>query len=206
MGEAAMTTGPRDELEAGRGHLRASHADREQVIGVLKVAFVQGRLDRDEFDLRVSQTLASRTYAELAAVTGDLPAGLAVAQKPAPARGSVNKKKKAVAALTSATLAIAGILVAAPSIPDGSPFAVPVTLVFCLLCIAVSTGWMLLLHAWLDQRAGRPSGQGLPSGPSGQATRRPLSADPGTQLPPGDDRHWHTAEAVPIVRPRLLPS
>jgi hypothetical protein len=28
---------------AGRGLLRVSHADREQVIDVLKVAFVQGR-------------------------------------------------------------------------------------------------------------------------------------------------------------------
>jgi hypothetical protein len=27
---------------AGRGDLRASHADREQVIGALKAAFVQG--------------------------------------------------------------------------------------------------------------------------------------------------------------------
>jgi hypothetical protein len=34
-----MATGPGDELEAaGRGHLRASHADREQVIGILTTA------------------------------------------------------------------------------------------------------------------------------------------------------------------------
>ena len=31
---------------AGRGRLRASHADREQVIGTLKAAFVQGLLVR----------------------------------------------------------------------------------------------------------------------------------------------------------------
>ena len=37
---------------AGRDHLRASHADREQVIGTLKAAFVQGMLAKDEFDLR----------------------------------------------------------------------------------------------------------------------------------------------------------
>jgi hypothetical protein len=36
-----------------RGGLRASHADREQVIGTLKAAFVQGMLAKDEFDLRV---------------------------------------------------------------------------------------------------------------------------------------------------------
>ena len=75
--------GPGDGLEAaGRGHLRASHADREQVIGTLKAAFVQGRLTKDEFDLRVGQTLAARTYAELAALTADLPAGLAAPCRP----------------------------------------------------------------------------------------------------------------------------
>jgi Domain of unknown function (DUF1707) len=73
---------PGDEIaagKAGRGHLRASHADREQVIGTLKAAFVQGMLTKDELDARVGQTLAARTYAELAAVTADLPAGLAAA-------------------------------------------------------------------------------------------------------------------------------
>ena len=67
-------------VAAGRGHLRASHADREHVIGTLQAAFVQGRLGRDEFDLRVGQALASRTYADLAALTADLPAGLVVAE------------------------------------------------------------------------------------------------------------------------------
>jgi len=43
------------------------------VVGTLKVAFVQGRLTKDELDARLGQTLASRTYAELAALTADLP-------------------------------------------------------------------------------------------------------------------------------------
>jgi putative transcriptional regulator len=60
---------------AGRGFLRASHADREHVIDVLKAAFVQGRLTKDELDLRVGQTFASRTFADLTALTADLPAG-----------------------------------------------------------------------------------------------------------------------------------
>ena len=48
--------GPGDEMAAaGRGQMRASNADREQVIGMLKVAFVQGRLTKDELDLRVGQ-------------------------------------------------------------------------------------------------------------------------------------------------------
>ena len=56
--------------------LRAARADRERVIDLLKAAFVQGRLARDEFDVRVGQALVSRTYAELAAVTADIPAEL----------------------------------------------------------------------------------------------------------------------------------
>src|SRR5215471_2054881 len=74
-----MTTGPGDEKAAGgpgRGHFRASHADRERVIAALKAAFIQGRLTKDEFDSRVGRALGSRTYRELAALTADIPAGL----------------------------------------------------------------------------------------------------------------------------------
>ena len=68
--------GPGDGLEAGgRGHLRASHADRERVIGTLEAASVQGRLTKDELDARAGQAFAARTYAQLAALTADLPAG-----------------------------------------------------------------------------------------------------------------------------------
>ena len=62
--------GPGDEIAAGaagRGRLRASHADREQVISILKAAFVQGMLAKDEFDQRVGHAFASRTRGELAA-------------------------------------------------------------------------------------------------------------------------------------------
>jgi hypothetical protein len=69
-----------------RGHLRASHADRDQTINVLRAAFVQGYLARDEFDLRISQALTSRTYADLSTVTADLPAGLAAASSAQPSR------------------------------------------------------------------------------------------------------------------------
>jgi hypothetical protein len=73
-----MTTGSGDEKAmgtTGHGHLRASHADRDHVIDALKAAFVDGRLTKDEFDVRVGQTFASQTCAELAALTTDLPAG-----------------------------------------------------------------------------------------------------------------------------------
>ncbi len=75
--------GPGDEIAAGGCGCRMPTA---QVIGVLKAAFVQGMLAKDEFDLRVCRAFASRTCAELAAVAADLPAALAAAQPPEPAR------------------------------------------------------------------------------------------------------------------------
>ena len=78
-----MTAGPGDQGAAdgaARGYLRASHADREHVITVVKAAFVQGRLTKAELDGRVGQAFAARTYADLAAITADLPAGLARTQ------------------------------------------------------------------------------------------------------------------------------
>jgi hypothetical protein len=57
---------------AGCGHLRASDADRERAIEVLKVAFAQGRLAQDDFEPRIGQAFAARTYAELADVTAEL--------------------------------------------------------------------------------------------------------------------------------------
>jgi hypothetical protein len=121
-GEAPVTAGPGDQKPAAaRGHLRASHADREYVLDTLKDAFVDGRLTRDELDLRTGRALASRTYADLAALTADLPAGPAPARPPrkparARARRPVSKPVKWAACgfITPAMLAIAivtGVLV-----------------------------------------------------------------------------------------------
>jgi hypothetical protein len=67
---------PEPEAQAAAEGLRASRADRERVIDLLKAAFVQDRLDKDEFDTRIGQALASRTSGELAAATADIPAEL----------------------------------------------------------------------------------------------------------------------------------
>ena len=72
-----MTNGPGNTMPlvaAGQGLLRTSRADREHVVSVLQVAFVQGRLTQDEFVDRVGRALASRTYSELSPITADLPA------------------------------------------------------------------------------------------------------------------------------------
>src|SRR5258708_17123502 len=82
---------------AGDGRMRASTADRDRAVDVLKAGFAEGRLTKDEYDARVSQAYAARTYAELAMVTADLPGGPMVAsygqpylQPCSPARSSAD--------------------------------------------------------------------------------------------------------------------
>jgi hypothetical protein len=58
----------------GPGTLRASHADRDRVVETLRVAAGDGRLSAEELDERLELALNARTYAELAALTTDLPA------------------------------------------------------------------------------------------------------------------------------------
>jgi Domain of unknown function (DUF1707) len=109
---------------AGRGHLRASHADREQMIDALKGAFVQGRLTKDEFDVRVGQTFASRTYAELAMVIAGLPAEPARPHPPRkPATRPASNAVRWVASgwVTPAGLAAAYVLA---SLRDGAGYEV----------------------------------------------------------------------------------
>lgn len=125
-----MTAGPGDWTptgRVGRGRLRVSHFDREHVVEVLKAAFVQGRLTKDEFDLRVGQALVSRTFLELATVTVDLPAGRSRARYPrrpagVPVRHLVRKVVTAGAHLV--------VPVAALGLLAGIAFAMLITPVF----------------------------------------------------------------------------
>jgi uncharacterized protein DUF1707/uncharacterized protein DUF4190 len=70
-----MTLEPGHGMPGGYGSMRSSTADRERAIDVLKAAFAEGRLSRDEFVDRSERVYRSLTYAELAALTADLPAG-----------------------------------------------------------------------------------------------------------------------------------
>lgn len=55
--------------------MRAATADRERTVDVLKAAFAEGRLDQDEYNERMGLAYQARTYGDLVALTGDLPAG-----------------------------------------------------------------------------------------------------------------------------------
>lgn len=63
-----------DPAQLGPGDLRASDADRAAVAQRLQVAVDEGRLDLSDYDERLRDTYAARTYAELERVTADLPA------------------------------------------------------------------------------------------------------------------------------------
>lgn len=61
--------------------LRASHADRDRVVDVLRIAAGDGRLTAEELDERLEAALSARTVGELTTLTADLP--------PDPASGGV---------------------------------------------------------------------------------------------------------------------
>ncbi len=175
-----MTTGPQDPAAAGRDQLRASHADREQVIDTLKNAFVHGRLTKDELDARAGQALAARTHADLAALTADIPPAPAAARPtrpPAPAR----RRPLARAAAKSGicliiTAAAIGAVILLPVDPGGpGPWGGLIVL------LAVSGLWTALgimgyavFTAW-DERSSRRQLPPWP-GPGGQALEGQQSA------------------------------
>jgi hypothetical protein len=107
-----VTIEPGDQMAAGptgRGHLRASDADREQVVDALKAAFVQGRLSQDELHRRVGEALQSRTYAGLAMLTADISAKPAE-PAPVPKAAAVPAGKP----VSTKTLAWAGVIAVLP--------------------------------------------------------------------------------------------
>jgi hypothetical protein len=176
-----VIAGPGDEktaATAAHGRLRAGHADRDHVIDVLKTAFVQGRLAKNEFDLRVSQTLTSRTYGDLAALTADLPAGpaaTAAPRKPAPVPGQPQVNQPLMWSTGGLTLVgVASIVAALPT----NGFLLLVAGVLTVLICAPVAG-TLMLDLW---RGKRSSGQ--PPLPPAQRAR-PLEGDRDSSF--GDD-------------------
>jgi DUF1707 SHOCT-like domain len=182
--------GPGGEIAAGEGGqdcLRASHADQEQVIDTLKAAFLQGRLTKDEFEARVSKVL--HTYAELDALTADIPAGPTEAHSPEPARESHNRKViqrgTAVGAGFGMAFTAAAVAMAGGSLAVGL-IAVPVV----GAVMAVLLAGLLTLLSWaLEKGSSRqppPNADGEAAGlsaPAGQL--RQIRHDP-----------RHTAEAA----------
>ena len=180
-----------------QGRLRASHADRDQAIDVLKAAFVQGRLTKGEFDLRVGRVFASRTYADLGALTADIPGSVTGAQ---PSGEGARERGRALSFKTAAGVGAvgAGPAVASAAVvlmqSSGVPAVAGVLLVGLTgLLVTVLLGALLVLLSWAVRRSQRGPAQGPPSGPAGLASERPAST---RQLPPTRRDRWRIAEAA----------
>jgi hypothetical protein len=199
-----VTAGREGGTAGERGRLRTSRADREQAIDTLKAAFVQGRLTKDEFDLRVGRALASRTYADLAALTADLPdrvpdlpdrvAGVQLSDEDALEPGRMLSFKTAVrvgaVGATPAMASAAVLLVQSSTVPAAAGV---ILVALTGLSVAMLLAVLLMLMSWAVRRSEPGPGQEPPSGPTGLATERPA---PDRSLPPAARDRWHIAEAV----------
>lgn len=177
--------------EGGRGRLRASHADRERVIGTLKAAYAYGLVTKDEFDARVSQTFAARTYADLAVITADIPSGLASAPpplRPAPATASAPVPANVAAGdrAIMATAIVAGLALVA------SVFAGPLSGLLVLGGVGSAfVSSLLFVIQMRSQRTERPGGQPprrVDSGPA--AAGRSISASSAERFPRAGKPGW----------------
>ncbi|WP_069814791.1 DUF1707 and DUF4190 domain-containing protein [Streptomyces sp. TP-A0874] len=55
--------------------MRASHADRERAVDVLKAGFAEGRLSQGEYEQRLGRAYQAQTHGQLQAIVADLPQG-----------------------------------------------------------------------------------------------------------------------------------
>lgn len=102
--------------------VRASDSDREQAVEVLRGQFAEGRLTLEEFDERASAAYTAKTWADLRALTSDLPVRLGFETAPA------SVVPGPVAAVSSAR-------------PGAWRFAPLIPMAFVLLVLANAGGW-----------------------------------------------------------------
>ena len=157
-------TGPGNDLPeraANLGHLRASQADRERAIDVLKTAFIEERLTKDAFDLRVDQALASRTYGELAAATGGLRVGPAADRPAAAGPAATGPSSSAGRTLANAArrsgvcILAAFVMVGIAALNHGENLALPLAF-FSVVAAAIAVSGLLgygVVDAWRVHRS-----------------------------------------------------
>jgi hypothetical protein len=184
-----------------RGRMRASHADRERTIDTLKAAFVQGRLTKDELDQRVGQAFASKTYAELAALSADLPAGPAPSRsRPVRAPGpSLGDKKVLDWAIVSVLSPL--VPLAAAFLSENQVFLALTGIMLVLDLLIGLPFLMIVVGTRVEERRKERRSLGsrgqLPPGrdgrPPGGQRRGGTGHDP---APPG----WHTGETRADMR------
>ena len=162
---------------AGCGYLRAPRVDSEHLIDVLKAAIVQSRLTKTELEVRVGQAFAAWTYADLAAFTGDVPAGLTDAVPTGRVAQPQGRRTMGNAAKPGVCAVIAVVVAVILSISTGG-----MTLVVFAPCyfMPLLVAGAQILASYHEKRS--QSGQLPPRPARGDLT---LKGEPSS--PPGDD-------------------
>jgi hypothetical protein len=151
---------------------------------VLKAAFVQGRLAKDELDHRIGQVLVSRMYTDLNALIAEIPAGLtarqAAAPMPEPARVPSNKKLIARGTAGGAT---AIMVLAAALVMPKNPLLGLVAGVVLSSFTAVLIAGLLTFLSWAlgkssSTQGSPPSASGDPASADSTERHSPLRRDP----------------------------
>jgi hypothetical protein len=143
------------------------------VIELLKVAFVQDRLTKDELDMRVGRALAARTGADLAALTADIPVARAASGPTRPLVPARRRPLARAAVRSGGCLALAAAAVGASFIldPGGPGVDRPwAGLMLLLAQYAVIAGLCMLWSGVVNSVPQRRSGRQLPGrpGPGGR--------------------------------------
>jgi len=181
-----------DSEKTRRARLRTSHADRDQAVDQLKAAFVHGRLTKEELVTRTAQVYAALTYADLAALTADLPAEPPAARppgRPVPAqpRRQVHPSIKAGAGVLVLMMAVWTILAILLGL-SGVAFVVAPLIVLVLgVPAATVVSIPILVALKLEARRRNRSRGQLPPRPA-PGPRPPAPPPPGPRPPPPPPR------------------
>jgi hypothetical protein len=198
LGVVLVITGPEEGSAARRGHLRAAHADREHVVDALKAAFVEGRLTKDELDVRAGQALTARTYADLAVLTADIPAGPPAARRPSQPARLRNQPARTPGARNAAVASVGSMVSAFLLFRNGVHLDGPSTRAWLIgAFVFFLVGLILAVGAVVELRRSRGQLPPAPGGPSQPPARqRQASRAPGQSLP-APRRDQNRADARP---------
>jgi hypothetical protein len=122
----------RDGVAVGvpRDRMRAGDSDRELAARRLQRAQSEGRLDLHEFDERVRQVWAARTYGELARVTVDLPVDQVAASPPVRRAPATERDGMRGAVATWLSVSVVNLVI------------------WAVVCLA-TTGWVYPWWVWV---------------------------------------------------------
>ncbi len=183
-------TEPGNEMAAGAGDDYQLLIYRERVTRTLRAALAQGRLTEDEYDERTGRASASRSRAELAALTADLPVGRMDAPIRPPRAGDA---WIGVGVIIAAVGVVVAVLLT--NLDNGGAF-----LAFIMAAVTLLVAPIVTVGVLVDVRHQKRSGGQLPPLPApgtrSTPSQCPASAAPAGSLPPVDRGQQHTAEAA----------